>query len=597
MTTENDTSESVIETRTSGRALGRRSLASAISPFQVVVLVVVVAAGLIAWQLTRPGGATYRTATVGTGTVVATLSSVGTINPVNQANLNFNVAGTVSAVDVAVGQQVTAGEVLASLDPTPLQNAVVTDEASVASAQASLASDEASQAGAATSAATLTSVITAGPPSGGSATSSSGKPVTQLQATLVADQKQEDADSTAVGTALAAATSTCTPPAPVVSSASSSTPKAGSTQPSLSPTAPATSTAATCTQSLGAASSAQATLATDIKTVAADEAALTAALESAASSSGSGGPSSTSTGSSGAGSTGSGSKSGSSSTGAASGTTGTTAPGSGSSSSKTKAVTAQKLALDQASIDVALANLDNAQKSLAAANLVSTISGTVGAVTLTAGSSVSAGSTTATGQVVVLGSGASYQLVATVPVAKISQVAVGQPATVTPDSSGTVVNGTVTSIGVLATSGTTSTTYPVTVSFQSSSIGLYSGAEAELSIVTGRAVGVTTVPTSAVHTVGTNHLVTVVNGATTKQVRVSTGTVGTVLTQVTSGIKLGQRVSMADLNQPVPSSSTTSTRSGLAGLGGTSGLPGGSGGFGGAGGFSGGGFRGGAPGG
>jgi multidrug efflux pump subunit AcrA (membrane-fusion protein) len=255
------------------------------------------------------------------------------------------------------------------------------------------------------------------------------------------------------------------------------------------------------------------------------------------------------------------------------------------------------LALDQASIDVALANLDNAQKSLAAANLVSTISGTVGAVTLTAGSSVSAGSTTATGQVVVLGSGASYQLVATVPVAKISQVAVGQPATVTPDSSGTVVNGTVTSIGVLATSGTTSTTYPVTVSFQSSSIGLYSGAEAELSIVTGRAVGVTTVPTSAVHTVGTNHLVTVVNGATTKQVRVSTGTVGTVLTQVTSGIKLGQRVSMADLNQPVPSSSTTSTRSGLAGLGGTSGLPGGSGGFGGAGGFSGGGFRGGAPGG
>src|SRR6202011_2047638 len=199
----------VVEASTLGSTPGQRSHPSAISPFRAVVLVVVVAAGLVAWQLTRPGGTTYRTTTVGTGTVVATLSSVGTINPVNQANLTFNVAGTVGAVDVAVGQQVTAGQVVASLDPIPLQNAVVTDAANLASAQASLASDEASQAGATTSIAALTSVITAGPPGtppGGGATSSSGSPVTQLQATLVADQKKEDADSTAAGASLSEGT-------------------------------------------------------------------------------------------------------------------------------------------------------------------------------------------------------------------------------------------------------------------------------------------------------------------------------------------------------------------------------------------------------
>ena len=122
-----------------------RTSGSAISPFRVVVVVVLVAAGLISWQLTRPSGAAYRVASVSTGTAVASLSSVGTVTPVNQASLSFDVAGTVSAVDVAVGQQVTAGETVASLDSTPLQNTVISDQASLASAQATLASDEASQ--------------------------------------------------------------------------------------------------------------------------------------------------------------------------------------------------------------------------------------------------------------------------------------------------------------------------------------------------------------------------------------------------------------------------------------------------------------------
>ena len=569
---------------------GRRPHGPVISPFRVVVAAVVIAAGVVAWQLTRPVGASYRTATVGTGTAVAALSSVGTITPVNQANLNFAVAGTVSTVGVAVGQQVTAGEVVASLDPVPLQNTVIADQASVASAEATLATDEASQAASSTPTATLASVVTSGtagsgPPTGGGSTGSGNATVAQLQAKLIADQKREDADSAAATAALTEATSICTAPAGATSSSSSSTPStpAGGPAPPPSPGG-----APTCSQALSAAATAQATLAGDIKTVAADEAALTSALEAANSATGSGGSASTGSGASGGAtsSSGGGGASGGASTGAA-------ASSGGSGNPKAKVVTAEKLALDQADIDVAQAGLDNAQRALASANLVSTISGTVGAVTLAVGSSVSAGSSTTTGQLVIIGTGSSYQVMTTVPVAKIGQVAVGQQALVTPDSSGTAIPGTVTGIGVLATTGSTSTTYPVTVNLESSSLGLFSGGEAGVSIVTSRVAGVTTVPTSAVRTVGTTHLVTVVDGSTTKSVRVTIGTVGAVLTQIKSGVSPGQQVSIADLAQPVPPSSTTSTRFGLAGLGGAGGLAGRAGGIGGAGG----GFRGGIAGG
>ena len=72
-------------------------------------MVLAVRIGVVVVLVAAPGGLgvdpwlgpAYRTAAVGTGTVVATLDSVGTITPVNQANLNFNVSGTVSAVDVS----------------------------------------------------------------------------------------------------------------------------------------------------------------------------------------------------------------------------------------------------------------------------------------------------------------------------------------------------------------------------------------------------------------------------------------------------------------------------------------------------------------
>ena len=112
---------------------------------RIGIALVLVAAALIAWQSTGGSSPVYRTATVGTGTVEATLDAVGTITPANQASLNFNVSGTVSAVDVSVGQTVTAGQTLASLNIADLNATVVSAQATLAAAQATLASAEASQ--------------------------------------------------------------------------------------------------------------------------------------------------------------------------------------------------------------------------------------------------------------------------------------------------------------------------------------------------------------------------------------------------------------------------------------------------------------------
>jgi HlyD family secretion protein len=231
-------------------------------------------------------------------------------------------------------------------------------------------------------------------------------------------------------------------------------------------------------------------------------------------------------------------------------------------------VTSQQLAVDQASIDTAQANLTSAYLALADVNLTATISGTVASVSIAPADSVTAGTSSSTAQIVIIGSGSSYDVSTDVGVADIGKVAIGQPGLVTPDSTATTLHGTVTSVGAVASSGS-STTYPVTITITSPDLGGLSGSQADVSIIVKKSVNVTTVPSSAVQTIGTIHLVTVMDKDTTKTVRVTLGTVGDTLTQVTSGVKSGEVVTLANLKEAVPSSSTSSVRFG-GGLGGSS---------------------------
>ncbi len=108
----------------------------------------------------------------------------------------------------------------------------------------------------------------------------------------------------------------------------------------------------------------------------------------------------------------------------------------------------------------------------------------------------------------------------------------------------------------------------MTIALESTGLGGLSGSDADVEIIVHKSVDVTTVPSSAVRTVGSVHLVTVMDGTTAKATPVTLGTVGDVLTQVKSGVAPGERVVLADLDQPLPTTSTSSLRTGFGGGGG-----------------------------
>lgn len=95
-------------------------------------------------QGTSAGAATSVAQPVTLGTVSRTVSVSGTFTPTHVANLNFGSGGTVTAVTATVGEKVTAGEKLATIDATSLKAEVTADQASLTAAQAQLTSAESS---------------------------------------------------------------------------------------------------------------------------------------------------------------------------------------------------------------------------------------------------------------------------------------------------------------------------------------------------------------------------------------------------------------------------------------------------------------------
>src|ERR1700723_642796 len=85
----------------------------------VVVVLIGGAVGLTLWLTSGSSTATGLSVTtvtvpVTTGTIQQTVATAGTIEPASQADLNFAVSGTVTAVNVKAGQTVTAGQALAT---------------------------------------------------------------------------------------------------------------------------------------------------------------------------------------------------------------------------------------------------------------------------------------------------------------------------------------------------------------------------------------------------------------------------------------------------------------------------------------------------
>jgi hypothetical protein len=268
--------------------------------------------------------------------------------------------------------------------------------------------------------------------------------------------------------------------------------------------------------------------------------------------------------------------------GAPDGTSGTPsgssgAPSSSSGSTATVTISAEQILANQADVDAAEAALAVAEANATRTALTSRIAGTVASIDVTAGSSVTAGTTAVT----VLGE-SGYLVDVTVPLAQSKLLEPGQRAAASVAGTTTPVTGTVSSVGVVNQSETSTPSYTATITLDAESGALFDGSSAQVSVTVANAAGVIVVPTSAVTTTGGSRTVQVVENGVATTVTVEVGAVGPELTEITSGLQEGQQVALADLSQPVSGSSSSSEQSGLSGLGGPQ---------------TGGGFSGGVPGG
>jgi macrolide-specific efflux system membrane fusion protein len=121
---------------------GRRRMAIAYGGLTLAL----VATGTMAYGAIGPADASTtsnsRVVTAQMGTVTQSVSATGNVQPASTLNVGFATSGTVSEVDVTVGQQVQPGDVLAKVDPTAAQTNLKVAQLNLTAARAKLSSAE-----------------------------------------------------------------------------------------------------------------------------------------------------------------------------------------------------------------------------------------------------------------------------------------------------------------------------------------------------------------------------------------------------------------------------------------------------------------------
>jgi HlyD family secretion protein len=517
--------------------------------------------------------ASQRSVPVSVGSVRSAVSGTGTVVPAAQQNVNFQQAGTLAEIDVKVGDHVVAGQTLARLDPTTLQQALDQANNNLQTAQA-----------------TLNSTV-------------NGNAVTQAQHSLAAAQQsltdaqnqvnltnQQDANSiandqhslsndqnnlNAANARVAAAQQKVDGDKPALDRAQSDynghscgTPAAQPDCPSLAANLQTAQTVMnTDTQALNTAGQAasqaqtavnsdQSNLSRDQTKQATDQLSGQKTIDSASASI-------------------------------------VTAQDSLNSQTiqRPNTITSQQSAVANAQLAV-----QTAQRNLNAATLTAPYDGnvlslngqvgeTVGAssgttaqapgtiapqpsssgATSSGSSGSGGGSGAASGGFMVLGNIAALQVVAPFAEADASRLAASQQATITFDAiTNLTVPAHVLAIAANATVVSNVTDYYATLAIDRVDQRLKAGMTANASVVVQQATGVLTLPNSAITRLGGSSYVTLLgrNGATVRQ-PVQTGTVGDTATEITSGLNQGDRVVLPQL------------RAGTTGAGGRAGIGGG----------------------
>ena len=554
----------------------------------ISAVVLVAGGGAVAYATSRGTAPTYVTASVGSYPVVQTLQANGTTEPSSAATVSFATSGIVATVPVAMGDKVTAGQVLATLDTTSLKYALASAQGQVANAELTLTQAESGQVSAAsgtgtktgtngaagngttrTASATKGSTATGSTATGSTATGStatgstatgstatgstatgsrspgsshagsgSTASITAAQKLLLATVRHADSLLTTTKADLALATTVCSaqtnpPPSPASSQTTAPTTTRASKPPTTTPpTTTPNGPSATCPQAQQLVLSDESKLFALQQGLFGQETALDKLLTSAAASTGTTPAGKTSTGTTPA--------------GVASGTAGGTG-------ATTVAVSAAQLAADQAAVDAANASLALAQQQLSQAIIVSPLTGVVSSVGLTVGQQAIAGSTTTAVDVI---DPTGHGVTLSVDVTKIPQVKVGDKATVVPDGTAISLEATVSYVAAapITSSGTA---YNVQLEFTSNPTKLRDGIQTAVTITTAQTSKALAVPTSAVNHRGALDYVLIPDGSATKRQIITVGAIGAIYTQVTQGLTGGQRVVLADPNQPIPTNTIT----------------------------------------
>jgi multidrug efflux pump subunit AcrA (membrane-fusion protein) len=108
-----------------------------------LVLILLVGAALWVINPFATNAVSLVTAAATTGTIVSSVSLSGAVASSAVKELNFGTSGTVTAVNVAPGDKVTTGEVLATIDDASLKVQLETAQANLVAAQARLSLDQA----------------------------------------------------------------------------------------------------------------------------------------------------------------------------------------------------------------------------------------------------------------------------------------------------------------------------------------------------------------------------------------------------------------------------------------------------------------------
>lgn len=529
------------------RRPARRRLAAAAAAGSLALVGV---AGVVVGASDGAGPTGLRTAEVGTHEVVETLDLTGTVSPVAQGSVAFPTDGTVATVDVAVGDRVEIGQRLATLDTGDLDDAVVAATEALEVAQLSL--EQALDGETVTDAPASDGV--SGSPTGRQPTAVGG-PVLSAEVLPIAAASSSGVTDEEIAAAQQAVLDAATAATEALTAADASLALAVDVcaavgQPDASPTA-----VEDCRAALAEVAADQQAAAAALTTRAEAADALDALLAERAteappttteppptttsepevrppSTSSPSAPSSPSVEEQGAPS---------------------------DAESEGPSYSAEELIAYQSDVDAAAAQLVVARQALDQAVIVSPLAGTVATVGLAIGDAVTAGSSTAT--IVVVGDG-GYEITTTVAVDDLATLEVGQPATVEVDGADDPLTGEVVSIGLTSTEGDSGRVHPVTIGLSAPEEDLRNGTLADLSIALATSTDAVAVPTSSVAMTGDRATVTVLDDeGGTSTVPVVLGAVGGAYVEV-AGVEVGTVVVIADLSEPLPETSSSSSDGG-----------------------------------